>query len=123
MSDRRTRGSGERTRNHHAHVESEGPTGRPRKVASSSQEGPALRYTAGDQPRIVLNYLILKSTRLFRENGQSEKRVLGSTFKTENIQGPGEKEQPAKEWPERQEKQQEPVASLEPGKSFKKAAG
>lgn len=38
-------------------------------------------------------------------------RVLSSTFRRENIQGPGDKEHPTEEWPEGQEKQQELVAS------------
>ena len=38
-------------------------------------------------------------------------RVLSSTFRTENIQGPGDKEHPTEELPEGQEKQQEFVAS------------
>ena len=38
-------------------------------------------------------------------------RVLSSTFRTENIQGPGDKEHPTEELPEGQEKQQKFVAS------------
>ena len=38
-------------------------------------------------------------------------RVLSSTFRRENIQGPGDKEHPTEQWPEGQEKQQELVAS------------
>lgn len=41
----------------------------------------------------------------------SEERVLGSTFKTKYIQGPGDKKQPAEEWSERWGRQQGDVAS------------
>lgn len=57
LEQQEKRGSrGEGTRLCHEHMDSEGPMGHPRKVASG-QEGPELRYTTGNQHHEVLNYL------------------------------------------------------------------
>lgn len=64
-----------------------------RQVASR-QEGPEQSCPSRHQHDRVLNKFICEAV---REKGQSEKRVLNSTFKTKNIQRPGEKEQSAAE--------------------------
>lgn len=62
----------------------------------------------------------IKSRRLSRKKGQSEKRVLSSTRKARNIHGSGDKEQAA-EWPEGQARQ--PVWHPGPGSNFEERAG
>lgn len=41
---------------------------------------------------------LVKFMRLSRQNGQSDRRVRDSSFKTRNIQGPGDNEPPAEDW-------------------------
>lgn len=92
MSNRRTRGLGEEGKISDSTVDTQNlRSHRTFKEAGRQREGPEWIHSRESASHTVK---LVKSTRLPREDGRSEKRVLDTTSKTTDIQGPVRKTSP-----------------------------